>query len=209
METDYSRIINKIAKEKLRPYGIIQKGKSRLWLDDQGWYIILIEFQPYSGRRGSTLNVGANFNWYNQNYFSFDIGYRQNVEFAEYKNEDQFSQQIELYCDKAIEIVLDYRNKLDNNHRKNFILNHAFTSESLWGNYHKGTILGIIGEADEMKKYYSAILDEENQFDWINDLQSKVRFLIESKDFIMEIRKTIYESRKLKKLPESEINLLV
>ncbi|MRX41090.1 hypothetical protein GJU43_17530 [Flavobacterium sp. LC2016-23] len=207
-QDDHSKIINKVAKEKLGPYGIVQKGKSRLWIDDQGWFIILIEFQPFTRKKGTTLNVGINFNWLNNEYFSFDIGYRQDTGFVEYQTDNQFMKEVELYCDKAIEIILNFRNNLQNNNRKNFILNYTFTSESLWGNYHKGTILGILGETTKMKNHFSAILNEEAQFDWIKNLQSQVKFLIESKDFIVEIRKIINDSRKSKKLPEREINLL-
>jgi hypothetical protein len=43
--------------------GIVQKGRSRLWYDDHGWWAGLIEFQPSSWSRGSYLNVGVQWLW--------------------------------------------------------------------------------------------------------------------------------------------------
>jgi hypothetical protein len=43
--------------------GIVQKGRSRTWYDDQGWWVGLIEFQPSSWSRGSYLNVGVQWLW--------------------------------------------------------------------------------------------------------------------------------------------------
>lgn len=95
---DHSKMINKTAKKVFGPYGIKQKGKSRIWLDDYGWYTTVIEFQPFNGRQGTTLNIGVNFNWHEQSHFSFDIGYRQDVDFVEYTgNEDHFSKEVEKF----------------------------------------------------------------------------------------------------------------
>lgn len=70
----HSKIINKVAKEYFKPHSIKQKGRSRIWLDTQDWFSIIIEFQPFSGRLGTALNVAVNFHWLEQDYFSFDVG---------------------------------------------------------------------------------------------------------------------------------------
>jgi hypothetical protein len=43
----------------LTPLGLTQRGRSRLWLDDHGWWLIVVEFQPSAWSRGSHLNVSA------------------------------------------------------------------------------------------------------------------------------------------------------
>ncbi len=75
-QAPYSKIIENVAKEMLAPLGLEQKGHSRLWLDDQGWWVILVELQPSGFSKGTYLNVGVNWLWYKMNYFSFDYGYR-------------------------------------------------------------------------------------------------------------------------------------
>lgn len=58
----------------MRPIGCVQKGRSRTWLDDHGWWVGVVEFQPHAWARGSFLNVGAAWLWYEQDFWSFDDG---------------------------------------------------------------------------------------------------------------------------------------
>ena len=60
---DHNREIATAAKSVLAPLGCIRKGRSRVWLDDQGWWVGKIEFQPSSCSKGSYLNVGASYLW--------------------------------------------------------------------------------------------------------------------------------------------------
>jgi len=60
--TDYNKIIKKVASKAFKEYGIKQKGQSRLFIDDNGWFIIIIEFQPSKFGNGTYLNIGINFN---------------------------------------------------------------------------------------------------------------------------------------------------
>ena len=59
----HTKLITGAARALLRPMGIVQKGRSRTWYDDQGWWVGLIEFQPSSWSRGSYLNVGVQWLW--------------------------------------------------------------------------------------------------------------------------------------------------
>ncbi len=195
-------------------HGIKQKGQSRIWIDDRGWYIIVIEFQPFHGRHGSTLNVGVNFNWYEQQYFSYDIGSRENVDFVEYnQDEDRFQKEIEHFCEIALDKVFQYRENLKNLHdAKLFILNHQFTSENLWGSYHKGTIAGLTNDFDTLNIYYKQLLSEDYSYDWVQELKRRVETLsqkTETQDqFAEAVKEIVKNTRALKKLPPIDINLI-
>ncbi|SIS40071.1 hypothetical protein SAMN05421639_104511 [Chryseobacterium shigense] len=206
---DHSKIITKTAKRLFSSYGIKQKGKSRIWLDDHGWYTTIIEFQPFSGRQGTTLNIGVNFNWHEQTYFSFDIGCRQDVDFIEYDgNEDRFSKEVEKFCEIALNKALEYRENLQNIHKaRSFIVNHTYTSEDIWGSYHKGTICGLIHDPDERNHYYQKLLQANHPGEWLNELKEQVQLLMTDSDhtFTETIIEIIKKTRVLKKLPEVEI----
>lgn len=73
---DHNRLIRDAAKRHLSLLGVQQRGRSRTWIDDRGWWLITVEFQPSSWSRGTYLNVGATWLWYFKNYLSFDLGYR-------------------------------------------------------------------------------------------------------------------------------------
>jgi len=63
MAADHNRDIAKAARAALGSIGCVRRGRSRTWLDDRGWWVGVIEFQPSSWSKGSYLNVGASFLW--------------------------------------------------------------------------------------------------------------------------------------------------
>ncbi len=43
----HSKLLAKAGTEILKPLGLFQKGRSRAWIDDHGWWLGLVEFQPF------------------------------------------------------------------------------------------------------------------------------------------------------------------
>ncbi|MDR2578995.1 MAG: hypothetical protein LBC70_09370 [Chitinispirillales bacterium] len=212
-KTDHNKIIKAIAKKSFIPYGIKQKGQSRSFIDDNGWYIIIIGFQPSKYGNGTYLNIGINFNWYVKDFFSFDIGGREN-NFVEYINVDQYTKEINKLCDFSIQKIIEYRNKLKKiNEAENYIINYEYTSDDLWGNYHRGIISGIVGNKNNMNKYFNKLLNENNNnFEWIIELMKRVKELKDIGnnnlgEYIEKIKAIIKETRKLNRLDEIEIIL--
>lgn len=68
----HRRIITAAARSALGPLGLRQKGRSRLWFDDHGWWLINVEFQPSSWGRGSYLNIGEQHLWREGDYFALE-----------------------------------------------------------------------------------------------------------------------------------------
>jgi hypothetical protein len=68
----HGRIITAAARAALGPLGLRQKGRSRLWFDDHGWWLINVEFQPSNWAKGCYLNVGEQHLWCEGDYFVFD-----------------------------------------------------------------------------------------------------------------------------------------
>src|SRR5919197_3091278 len=91
----HSKLLNAAAREYLRPLGLAQRGRSRLWFDDHGWWIINVEFQPSGWSKGSFLNVGVQWLWYRFPSFCFELGYRvtwgRNEQFVEFQTLEQFA----------------------------------------------------------------------------------------------------------------------
>ena len=69
------RLIRQAAREALAPMGLFQKGQSRVWLDDNGWFLTLVEFQPITWSQGACLNVGASFLWEQGAAFAAELPY--------------------------------------------------------------------------------------------------------------------------------------
>ena len=109
-QIDHNKLLKKIAKERLKPYGIFQQGQSRIFLHDRGWFTIVIEFQPSSWSKGTYLNIGVDFNFYPRNYFAFGYGYREKG-FEEFKDEEQFNKLVNELCELTIKRVQELDEK--------------------------------------------------------------------------------------------------
>lgn len=61
--SDHNRIITRAAREHLAPAGFFQAGSSRVWLEDNGWFMVMAEFRPSGFSKCSMLNLGLHFLW--------------------------------------------------------------------------------------------------------------------------------------------------
>lgn len=171
---EHSKIINTIARQILKPEGLIQKGQSRSWLDDHEWFTTFVEFQPFQYQQGTCINVGVNFHWSGRDHWSFDIGYRESG-FVTFVHLDQFAPEIEELAQMALSKVLFYRNSLrDPESAKQTILNHTFTSESLWGNYHKGIVCGITKDIPGLNNYFDRLLSIDDPAPFIPGVKAEI-----------------------------------
>ena len=106
----HSRLLADVGREVLRPLGLTQKGRSRVWLDDRGWWVCVVEFQPSSWSRGSYLNVGAMWLWRESEDIYFAVGYRvTEAPFVELESEAQFAPAARRLAGIAARKVIDYR----------------------------------------------------------------------------------------------------
>ena len=59
----HNKIIKTTVKKFLEPENLFQIGSSRSWLDDQGYYMILVEFASSGYSKGASLDAGVSFLW--------------------------------------------------------------------------------------------------------------------------------------------------
>lgn len=109
----HTKLLNAAAREVLGPLGLAQKGRSRTWLDDRGWWLGVVEFQPSSWSRGSYLNVGVNWLWEPKTHLSFDFGVPGSVsgqgQFVQYLDDEQFTPLARQLATEAAREVDRYR----------------------------------------------------------------------------------------------------
>lgn len=111
-----NQIIKQLCKDILLPLGVFQKGTSRTYIDDNGYFFTVIEFQPSAHRKGTYLNVALHFLWNEQEYFSFDFPFGPDIRvknFIEYRHDEQFTREVTQYVQEAAAQVLFYRNLCD------------------------------------------------------------------------------------------------
>lgn len=158
----HNKIINNAAKKILSPYGIFRKGSSRVWLDDNDYFLTVIEFQPSGYDKGSYLNVGITFLWEKtegtNDSLTFDDGGRVFVnghQFVSYKNDETFSEATESFAAEALKEAEKYRKFSDLEYAKRTLAKEA----KFWGVYDLAMLCFFKGDFADGKKYFDKYLD--------------------------------------------------
>lgn len=193
METgEHGRIITAAARSILRPIGCVQKGRSRTWLDDHGWWLGLIEFQPSAWSRGSYLNVGACWLWSANGYLSFNEGHRVE-DFRSFVDSESFEQSARELADLAKEEILGLRNRFSSlDATAAYLTSKPIREGDLWSHFHAGVSAGLMGWAEKAKAFLeSAIAVEEQDAEWVHSLKLHCTNLLLVVDDIQAFRRLV------------------
>jgi len=205
-EPSHLRILTKAAKSVLMPLGITQKGRSRTWLDDQRWWLGVIEFQPSSWSKGSYLNVGACWLWDVKDYLSFDHGNRTE-RFVSYASDEQFVPEAERLATRAKQRVLELRKTFKSPADVAKVMSAGPGTH--WVRFHAGVAYGCCGEARKAHKSFAEVLRLGAEHDWQKDLLRRVEeldaMLSTPRIFRETIEAAILETRRRLKLRSMEI----
>ncbi|MBX7103870.1 MAG: hypothetical protein K1X57_07300 [Gemmataceae bacterium] len=173
-------------------------------MDDHGWWIIVVEFQPSSWSKGSYLNVGAMWLWIEKDYLSFDYGSR--IEnFASYENDTQFAPLAETLAMRALEEVVRLRSLFASVP----VAAQQLTAKaqfSFWDYFHAGVACGLAGKVSEARRLLSEVAGTDNQLEWAQAAASLARdysgALGDLAGFRLRIEAVIRRTRELLVLPE-------
>jgi hypothetical protein len=200
---DHNRLLKKVVKARLTPHGIIQEGKTRTFLYDNGWWAIIVEFQSSSFSKGTYLNIGIDFNFYPRDYFAFEYGYREKG-FDEVNNEVQFEHMVNEYCDFVIDKAEELKSKFKNA-RSAIKAYEKQSANSGWDNFNLGILFGIAGQLKTSKQLLRKVVKEKCESDWEFERQKLVHEIISWPNdhhiFIEKIKDLINRARLMKKLP--------
>lgn len=182
-ETNHNKIINQAARSVLKKNGMFQKGQSRTWIDDNGWFFIVVEFQPSNWNKGSYLNVGINYLWTNKEYLSFDYGSRENGFVAFNDNNEEFYKDMVHLAELAETKVAEYRKFQNIEYAKEKIINrNGYTSVS-HEIYNKLMICGMAKDS-RAKSFYNKLLKETQhsmlayEVEYFKELSEEISFVI-------------------------------
>ncbi len=206
MEEDHNRDIATAARATLRPIGCVQKGRSRTWLDDRGWWIAVVEFQPSGWSKGSYLNVAACFLWSEKDYLSFDdpAGDRPWLDAIEGQ---PFVDKANILASQARDAVLELRRR------------HAtIASCGAWlssrpqlenhGHFHAAVALGLSGNPTAAGRHFKAAADLRTDTPWCLELSrtcARLADIVSNRSvFVDTVSDTIQRTRRLLRLPEIE-----
>jgi len=207
----HSEILRAAAREELEWLGLSQKGRSRTWLDDHGWWTVIVEFQPSGFAKGSYLNVGASWLWHESEYFSFDVGHRVQ-DFVKFIDEDQFKAEARKLAGTAQREVLRLRTLFPTVSDAASYLKKNGLALNLWHMFDAGIAAGCIGDRAQSLLCFNRVLERDAKAEYEIRRRDTVRKLIEflpdTATFRAQIERSIQKTRSLRKLKEKSGPLL-
>lgn len=172
----HAKIINAVAKRILAPQGFFRKGSSRIWLQDNGWYLTMVEFQPSGYSKGTYLNVAMNFLWgkplsEGAHILSLDYGNRVmppdvREMFVSYTGDDVlFTQQVEMMANAAVRIANEYKRCSDLDYAKRLICAGEPVVAG-WDEYDKAMLCFLAGDAQEGLRHMGHFSEAKQNWNW-------------------------------------------
>lgn len=214
---DHTKILTEEARRTLKPLGLRQKGRSRIWLYDGGWWIGVVDFQWSAWSRGSYLNVGVVWPWapVAADFQTVEWGGRVDVPFIEFESEEQFRPLASELASVAAEEIGAFRrvcSRLDSaaealatwreseSHRLEF---YRKTRADL----DEGVLRGLAGESSKARALFMRYLDQSEphrdsaMVAGLRDLAEELRALVDRQPaFTERIRDEIQTGRRVLKL---------
>jgi hypothetical protein len=201
--SQHGRLLASAAKSTLAPLGCKQIGRSRTWICDQGFWVVVVEFQPSGFSKGSYLNVGACWLWYAKNHWSFDYGGR--VEgFIPFKDAHQFGPASDSLARRAAEEIGILRKKFTclRDVARELALN---SNRGDWSLYHAAVANGLVRELASSKRFFERLLETPPTTEWQTELRATAAKLAHSLPDYMKFQAIvlgiIQESRMFHRLP--------
>jgi hypothetical protein len=200
----HSKQLTEAARRILRPMGLFQKGRSRIWLDDHCWWLGAVEFQPSSWSQGSYLNVGCMWLWRVKDYYSFDEGFRVRP-FSSFRDEEEFELTAEQLAKKAAQEVNHYRSLFPNvGAVSSYYLSHR--PDGFWENFNAAVACALAGRPEDAQRFFNHVTESsDDDRDWVLAAQSDAKHLSAAASHTERFRQAIAErvrrTRELHTLP--------
>lgn len=162
----HDKIINTAAKKILASQGLFRQGRSRTWLDDNGYFIIFVVFDSSNWSKGSYLGVGIDFFWERSedlnNTFVYSYGEREN-EFYKYSGNDQeFQTKMEEIAERGLQKVIEYRKFKDMDYAKRCLEQKVLDlpeNRQFWEIYDLAMICFLKGDFESGMNFFEKYLD--------------------------------------------------
>lgn len=176
--SEVTRVVTAVARDLLRPLGLRQQGRSRLWLDDRGWWLIVVEFQPSGWGKGTYLNIGPMWLWRTKDFWFIEVGDRirwrndgayfatvplgqtGTTDYLEFRDPEQFARDVRLVVDVARRRTLELREQFRD---LAAVVDHltsgtpAVGIDPRWRAYHGGIAAGLSGDEALARHCFSQV----------------------------------------------------
>ncbi|MFE6026185.1 hypothetical protein [Streptomyces niveus] len=183
-----SRLIAAAVRERLRPLGLRQRGRSRVWIDDQGWWLGGVELPSPRWSQGSGLVVGVMWLWQDADHLSLDFVER--VPSEAFRHEAQFTDVATVLAQEAERRIESLRGRFtDLDQVADGLLQRPDRRGYLWESFNAGVAAALVGRSEEARLRLGSVLDEDPLAPWIEEAQEVARHVHSMADDPVAVRR--------------------
>ena len=200
MNDAHSRIIASAAKAELGPIGFRQRGRSRLWLADHGYWLNVVEFTPSGWSKSVSLMNAVHWLWVGAGFMSFNEAVPSNCH-AKFETEAQFGKAAVEIAKVARAEALKIETRFASFQAiADFVVERARTcpdgmGPSWWG-YEAVIASELVGRVGDAREFLRSLTDE-----LVTSLAAPLLPLIDRPDaFRREVNDLVTRQRAILKL---------
>ena len=208
----HSKLLTQAARHTLRPLGLVQCGHSRTWIDDHGWWLIIVEFEPSGFTKGSYLSVGVQWLWHHHPGLAFHFGHRvPDAGFVPFHSPDQFAPEAQRLATLAAHGITDYRALFTDLTQVPVALLKRGRGNQQYA-YHIAVACGLLGRLRDARLFFDAALIEKPFAEWHfveNELIRELTALLDDRvGFYTWVKDIVVAQRQTVRLDASRANEL-
>lgn len=186
------------AQAEFRPLGLRRHGRTRLWVEDRGWWLLLVVLERTRDKH-TRLAVAAKFLWGPMPEFTYDLGgqvyWREEtgdfaterpqdghvwVDGIRHVRDDQFATDLEQLTGIARRRVAQLRAEIPTPAEVARVLSapqSRINATSWWHAFHTGAAAGLSGDAALARKHFDRIRPDRLAVPWENELARRAAVL--------------------------------
>jgi len=171
---DHNAMVRAAAQASLGPLGLSQKGRSRLWVDDHGWWLIAVEFQPSGSSKGTYCNIGYSHLWLERDHLAFEDFERISIDGGELLRFDPatpeaFSTQVQALANAAAGAV-DARREAHGDGPV-ALQRLAQRRGDIYDDYHAAAAAGLVGNRALADQAFDRVASAEDPRQWVAEVK--------------------------------------
>jgi hypothetical protein len=166
-----AKLIADAAKAHLQPIGCQRVGRSRTWISDQRYWLIVVEFQPSSWQKGTYVNIGTMWLWRARKGLAFNT-FRRIADFAPFSSSQQFVPVIAELAAQAAREVKRLREKFKSlSEICQYLVSH--TSDNNRDIFHAAIAAGLVGDVTTAHRLFQKFSEVPTHgYQWTIALQA-------------------------------------
>ena len=188
----------------LKPIGLVQRGRSRMWLDDHGWWLGIDYFGPSAWAPGSYARVYASFLWSRSDSITLDYSLGNlDEQHVLYESDKQFAPEALRLASLAAPEIEQVRATYRSLHDWLPLFEERASAEEGWPVYDAGIANGLLGNTERARSWLEALHQDDDR-DWAQEGRryalNLARTLEQPQKFRQAIVRDIATSRSAQRL---------